>query len=245
MQTPYLSHAWAASPLRWLSAGGVTLLFALAARILRGVTTSGAMAGGLACLLLFLGAGPGAFVVLAVLFAVTWVSTRLGYPRKRELGIAERHEGRTGWQVLANLGAAAIASLLYAVRGEQAWLVASAAALVEAATDTVASEVGQTYGARAILITTGRAVPAGTDGGITWIGTLSGIAAALILTAVAVWGGMVPQAQFWIPAAAGVAGMFVDSLLGATVQRRGWISNEAVNLCSTVIAAAVACMLAR
>ncbi len=245
MPTPYLSHAWASSPLRWLSAVGVTLLFALAARILRGVATSGAMAGALLCLLLFIGAGPSGFVVLAVLFALTWVSTRRGYPRKRELGIAERREGRNGWQVLANLGAAALASLLYAIGGKQAWLVAAAAALVEAAADTVASEVGQTYGAEAILITTGRSVPAGTDGGITWVGTLSGMAAALILTAVAVAGGIVPQAQFWIPAAVGVAGMFVDSLLGATLQRRGWINNEAVNLCGTLIAAALGCVLAR
>jgi uncharacterized membrane protein len=34
--------------------------------------------------------------------------------------------------------------------------------------------------------------------------------------------------------------MLIDSLLGATVQRRGWISNQAVNFFSTLAAAALA-----
>ncbi len=240
LQPSHLGHAWASTPLRWVTATGVTVMFTLAARVLRGVTNSGAVAGAIACLLLFLGAGPSAFVALVVLFALTWLSTWLGYGRKRELGLAERREGRNGWQVLANLGAAAVASLFYAVVGNKAWLVATAAVLAEAAADTVASEVGQTYGRDAILITTGQSVPSGTDGGITWVGTLSGVAAALILATVAAFCGLVPRAQFWIPAASGIAGAFVDSLLGATLQRRKWMDNETVNLWSTVISAILA-----
>lgn len=231
--------------MRWTIAAAVTLAFAPAAWLVRGVSNSGAAAGALACLLLFIGAGPAAFVALAVLFTMTWLSTRLGYRRKRELGLAERHEGRNGWQVSANLGAAAVASLLYAFVGNRAWLVASAAALAEAATDTVASEVGQTCGTNAILITTRQRVPSGTDGGITWIGTLSGIVAALIVTSVAAWGGMVPRAHYWIPVATGVAGMFLDSVLGATLQRRGWMNNEAVNFWSTLAAVALAYVISR
>jgi uncharacterized protein (TIGR00297 family) len=238
MLNPYLAHAWASSPLRWAIAGGVTLAFALGARVMRGVTTSGAAAGGLACLLLFLGAGPPAFVTLAVLFAMTWLSTPLGYRRKHELGLAERREGRNGWQVSANLAVAGLSSLLYGVSGSQPWLVAAVAALAEAATDTVASEIGQTYGRNAILITTGESVPSGTDGGLTFIGSLSGVVAGLAIVAVAVAGGMISGVQFWIPAGAGVMGMFVDSLLGATLQRRGRMSNEAVNLWGTLAAAA-------
>jgi uncharacterized membrane protein len=34
--------------------------------------------------------------------------------------------------------------------------------------------------------------------------------------------------------------MLIDSILGATLQRRGWISNQTVNLLSTLAAAALA-----
>src|SRR5882762_2840055 len=83
-------------------AGAVTIGFALLAQVVRGVNRSGMIAGAAACFLLFAGAGPSAFVVLAALFALTWLSTRFGYRRKQDLGVAERGDGRGAWQVLAN-----------------------------------------------------------------------------------------------------------------------------------------------
>ena len=38
--------------------------------------------------------------------------------------------------------------------------------------------------------------------------------------------------------------MIFDSLLGATVERKGWLENNAVNFASTVIAAGLAFLLA-
>jgi uncharacterized protein (TIGR00297 family) len=114
------------------------------------------------------------------------------------------------------------------------------AALAEAATDTVASEIGQYRRADARLITTLERVPAGTDGGVTIPGSLAGLAAGLIVTLVAAVGGMLPRSQIWIPVASGFAGMLFDSLLGATIQRRGWVSNQAVNFFATLAAAGLA-----
>ena len=39
-----------------------------------------------------------------------------------------------------------------------------------------------------------------------------------------------------------VGGLFVDSLLGATAERRGWLNNDAVNFLSTVAAAVIAAL---
>ena len=179
MPIPFLPYAWAATPERMALAAGITVCFALLARAVRGVSSSGAVGGGLACLALFVGAGRGAFAVLTALFAVTWVSTRLGYRRKQELGLAERREGRNATQVLANLAVAAACALVFAASGNRAWILAAVAALAEAATDTVASEIGQSRRREAWMITTGKRVPAGTDGGVTPSGTLAGLAAGI------------------------------------------------------------------
>ena len=37
-----------------------------------------------------------------------------------------------------------------------------------------------------------------------------------------------------------IGGLFVDSLLGATAERRGWLNNDAVNFLSTFAAAVIA-----
>jgi uncharacterized protein (TIGR00297 family) len=236
----YLVYSWASSPVRVAIAAVVTLGFALLARALRGVTRSGTSAGAATCLLLFIGIGPSAFAALAALFTLTWISTRFGYRRKQAIGVAERGDGRNARQVLANLAVPALASAAFAITGKHVWLIATIATLAEAATDTVASEIGQTSSPMAYLITTGKRVPAGTDGAITIFGTFAGMLAGAVVAGVAASGGMLPISQLWIPITAGVAGMLFDSLLGATIQRRGWMSNEAVNFFGTIAAAALA-----
>ncbi|HKC00263.1 MAG TPA: DUF92 domain-containing protein [Terriglobales bacterium] len=244
MLTSFPGHGWASSPERLAIAAAVTLGFALLARALRGVNRSGAVAGGLACFLLFAGAGPAAFATLAALFLMTWAATRLGYRRKLALGLAERREGRNAWQVLANLAVAALSSVAFGSTGNRVWLVAALAALAEAATDTVASEIGQYRGPDARMITTWQRVPPGTDGGITLPGSIAGMAAGIAIATVATLGGMLPRTQLWIPVATGFAGMLIDSVLGATLQRSGWISNQTVNFFATLAAAALGYIVA-
>jgi uncharacterized protein (TIGR00297 family) len=243
MPNPFLAHGWASSPERLCIAVLVTLGFAALACALRGVNRSGALGGGIACFLLLAGAGPVGFAALAALFSMTWGATRLGYRRKLALGLAERREGRNAGQVLANLAVPALASVVFSNTGNRTWLVVTVAALAEAATDTVASEIGQDRGPDARLITTWKHVPAGTDGGVTMSGSVAGVVAALVIAGVATAGGAVPAGRLWIPVTAGFAGMLIDSLLGATLQPGGWISNQGVNFLATLAAAALAYVL--
>jgi uncharacterized protein (TIGR00297 family) len=239
----FFAYGWTTSPGRMTFAVLVTVSFALLARAVRGVDRSGMVAGGAICFLLLAGAGPAAFATLVTLFLLTWISTRFGYRRKQELGVAERRDGRGAWQVLANLAMPAFTATTFGITGNRMWLVVTAAALAEAASDTVASEVGQSRSQTAILITDWETVRAGTDGGITLPGTIAGIIAGLMIAVVALLGGMLRAGQLWIPLAAGFAGMLVDSLLGATMQRKGKMSNEAVNLAGTMVAAALALLV--
>ena len=240
MLTIFFAHGWAVSPERLAVAAAVTVGFAVLAHVLRGVNRSAAAVGGLVCFALFWSAGPWAFATLAALFLMTWFTTHFGYRRKQELGLAERREGRNARQVLANLAIAGLGAFLFGATENGAWMVAAIAALAEAATDTVASEIGQSLRRDALLITTGQRVPAGTDGGITILGTVAGLMAGVVLAAVATLGGILTRREMWIPVMSGFAGMLADSLLGATIQRRGWLSNEAVNFVSTLAAATLA-----
>ncbi len=226
---------------RWLLAAILTGGFALLARLLRGVTPTGAAAGGAVGFVLYVGAGPGAFVALVAVFALTWFATRLGHGRKLKLGIAERPEGRTASQVLANLGVAAGCATIYAAYPTNAgWLVALAAALSEVAADTVSSEVGQAFSKTARLITTWAPVKPGTDGAMSIGGTLAGASAAILVTTVCAWTRLISWQQSGVAVGAAIAGTIVDSLLGATLERYGILNNDAVNFLSTLAAALIA-----
>jgi uncharacterized protein (TIGR00297 family) len=219
----------------------LTAVFTTLARWLRGVSFSGALAGAVVCFLLYLGAGLGAFVALVSVFALTWISTRFGYRRKEALGRAEKLDGRNALQVLANLVvAASCAGLSALTAGKAVFLLAASAALSEAAADTVSSEVGQARGGKARLITTWQEVSAGTDGAMSGIGTLAGIAAATVVSLVCVLTGLVPLRWLGISIAAAVSGMIADSYLGALLERRQLLNNDAVNFLGTLIAAGAA-----
>ena len=197
----------------------------------------------------------GLMPVLAVLILAS-ISTRLGRKRKQQLGTAEASTGRKASQVAANIGAAVLLSFSVA----QTWqidgpslhlstlihaavFIAGLAALCEAAADTVSSELGQVLNSRPRMITTFRVAEPGTDGAISLGGTLAGCAAAAVVAgvgAVALRGGWIVGALSW---AGGVFGLFFDSLLGATFERRTWINNDAVNFLSTCSAAVFAVFL--
>lgn len=221
----------------------VTIAFAVLARIVRGVTLGGAVAGAVVTFLLWI-SWPPTFAVLLLVFVLTWAATRAGYYRKLRLGTAERPSGRSASQVLANLAVPAMAAVVVTYLQKPLLMFACAGALAEAATDTVSSEMGQALGSEPVLITTFRPVPVGTDGAVSGPGSLAGIAAALMVAGVAVLVRVVPGHGFAIVATAAIAGMLFDSLLGATLERARFIDNDQVNFASTLFAAAVSVLLA-
>ena len=228
--------------VRGVPAALIALLFALVARILGSVTDGGALAGIVVAFILLITAGFSGFVPLLVLFVLTVLATRFGRRRKERLGVAERTGGRTGSQVLANLGAAACCALptLWFPEFSDLLLAGAMAALAEAAADTVSSEIGQGSSRRAYLIVGLRSVPIGTNGGISLTGTLSGIAAAFLIAWVSVAFDVVGSNWGLTIAIAGSTGMMFDSILGATWENSGHIGNDGVNFVSTVIAADLA-----
>lgn len=222
----------------------VTLVFTAVARWLRGVSFSGSIAGAVICFVLYSVAGFGAFAALVSVFVLTWLATRFGYQRKQALGTAENRRGRTGSQILANLATATACAVLSALSRKSAFLVASVAALAEAAGDTVSSEFGQALSDTPRLITTWEVVPAGTNGGVSLIGTLSGILAAAIVSTVSHLAGLVSLEGARDSIIASAVGMMADSYMGVALEQRKLLDNNWVNFLSTLVAAGVALFLA-
>jgi uncharacterized protein (TIGR00297 family) len=219
----------------------ITGLFGIGGYLTRGVSKRGAFAGWLLALLLYVAAGPPAFITLLGVFILTWIATRIGYVRKASMGLAENRKGRGARQVLANVGAAAgfaLAGIFIPILH-----IASAAALAEAAADTASSECGEALARRAYLITNLRRVDVGTDGGISLPGTLAGILASFLIAALATSAGWIPQRQVLVIASAGFLGTIFDSILGATLERRGLIDNNGVNFTSTIASGIIALLL--
>jgi uncharacterized membrane protein len=72
------------------------------------------------------------------------------------------------------------------------------------------------------------------------VGTAAGVLAALIVAVAYGLIGHVGIKGMALSAAAGIIGTIADSIMGATLERRGWIGNNGVNFASTAIAAAFA-----
>jgi uncharacterized protein (TIGR00297 family) len=229
----------------WISCA-VSAGFALVVWLLRSATGPAAAMGGFICFDILLAQAQGhrwqstALPALLTLFLLTFAATRFGRARKERMGLAEGKRGRRASQVVANLGVAG----LCAGYPSPLLFVACLAALAEATADTVSSEMGQALGGRTLLLTTWRDVPAGTDGGISVAGTTLGAAAAGAVVLVTAATGFLSWQQGVAVVAAGIAGLLFDSLLGATVERRGWLGNDLVNFSSTAFAAIVGYWLA-
>ncbi len=229
---------------RLLTALIVTVLFALLGWMLGGVTRYGAVAGFAVAFALYFCIGPGAFAVLLAVFGITWIATRVGYAHKQALGIAESRRGRDAGQVLANLAvSAALAGAGMIAFRPLAW-IAAVAGLCEAAADTASSECGEAWSERAYLITGFRRVPAGNDGAISVVGTLVAVAVAALIALVAAVEGLLPLRAAAFAGLAGFLGTLIDSLLGATLERRSLLGNNSVNFLSTLSAALIAFLFA-
>ena len=229
----------------------ISLTLALVVFLARAATPFAAVAGGVITAVLMLAPLPkpglsswyrSALPPLLALFVLTFSATRFGRGKKQRLGVAEDKRGRNAAQVAANLGVAGLgAAFAFSHPLPDGWFaVIVTAALAEATADTVASELGEVLGGQPLLVTTRRQVAPGTDGAISLAGSLTGTGGAVLVVLVAALTLKLGLGAALSAALGAIGGLFVDSLLGATAERRGWLNNDAVNFLSTFAAAVIA-----
>lgn len=161
-----------------------------------------------------------AFLILGLIF------TKYKHEYKKKMGIYE------GTRSVKNVISNGIVPFVMAAFGNYAGFIGSIAV---ATSDTLASEIG-VVDKHPRLITTFKKVPPGTDGGISPIGTAAGIVGAGIIGIIAYLLGISadPFTALKIAVISGTFGCFVDSILGAVLESRNYLTNEHVNLLATV-----------
>jgi len=208
------------------------------------LTLAGAATGALTGFIIFKGAGPAGFIMLTFFFTVGSAATKWQREKKAEMNASDREKGRrTAAQVIANSGVAVILSLLNLKQPHISIFPFIIAGSFAAATaDTLSSELGTVYGKRFYNILTLKTDKRGSDGVVSVEGTFIGIAGALVIALIHAlsygWNILI----LWI-VIAGFVGNLADSVLGATLERKGLMGNNVVNFLNTAVGAIVCRLL--
>lgn len=208
------------------------------------------------------------FFVSSSLWSKWKKATRI--KRKAETLYAKGGQRDAG-QVWANGGLGLLLCIMYALTDQQ-WLLYGFLGVMAAVTaDTWATEIGSISKQNPISIVSGRKVEPGTSGGITVLGIVASIGGGFVIGAVGymVYSQTDNLNMLWIGALAGLIGSLVDSFIGAKWQAMyrcqkcnsqterekhcgqttkaiyglSWLTNDRVNLISSVIAGGLAAIL--
>src|ERR1700744_3206432 len=206
------------------------------------LTLYAAITGGLIAISIFIGAGYTGLTMLAAFFifgtlATSWKKGEKLQAKSEKDQSVKRNSG----QVIANGGVAAIMGALVYFIPEKVELfrLMMAASLASAMADTLSSELGMIYGRRFFNIITLKMEEKGLDGVISLEGTVIGIVGSVIIALIyAIGFGWDIRLLFII--VAGTIGNLSDSVLGAILERKHYLNNDAVNFLNTLIAALIA-----
>jgi len=191
---------------------------------------SGIVAVVIQAIVLAIAFGMGAGLLLLVVASVVTAASLL--ESSRGGSACKVSEPRSWRNAVANAGIAtafAALSLTAPIQLKALFAVASVASLAASLSDSLSHEVGILFGGKPRLITTWKRVEAGENGAVSLMGTAVGIASAFALAYLGILVDIIGVRGALVAAIAACAGNLIDSILGATVERRGWLGNDGVN----------------
>jgi len=233
----------------WLTALLMHAPLLLLARRLPLLTPSGWWHAALLGTLLWASLGWRGWLAVVLYLLLGSLVTRLGLRQKQLRGLAEARGGRRGPENV--WGSALVGALLallvplLAAAGQRWLLLGFAASFAAKLADTFGSEIGKRWGRHAVLITSWQAVPPGTEGAISLEGTAASLLGSIVMTlAMAALGLIEGGGAIALVSAIGLLATLLESVIGATLQRRlAWLTNEMVNGLQTLVAALLALLL--
>uniref|UniRef100_A0A7J2TJA5 TIGR00297 family protein n=1 Tax=Archaeoglobus fulgidus TaxID=2234 RepID=A0A7J2TJA5_ARCFL len=174
------------------------------------------------------------FLILLVFYILGSAITKYKYSLKTELGIAEPSGGARGFSnVFGNSLAPLFFAMNFGVTKDPLFALAFISSVATALGDTMASEIGKTA-KNVYLITNFKKVNPGTSGGISAIGELSALLGCILIFLVSLLLGLADLSHAIPVIISSFIGIHVDSILGATLEEKGYMNNSAVNFSATL-----------
>lgn len=191
---------------------------------------SGLMSATLVGMLIILFTDIRYYAVLLTFYIIGSAATKYKYQYKLSIGEAEPAGGARGYaNVFGNSLPALFFAMNYGFYGLDAMKAAFIASVASALADTMASEIGKTS-MKAYLITNLKPVKPGVSGGVSALGEVAALAGAILTTLSAMLLGIIDSSLLFVITISAFAGVHVDSLLGATLEKKGYLTNSLVNL---------------
>ena len=176
------------------------------------------------------------FLILLLFYALGSAVTKYKYSLKLKRGIAEQAGGARGYaNVFSNSLMALFFVMNYGMFKHDFFVIAFVSSVATALGDTMASEIGKTAD-KVYLITNFKRVKPGTSGGISLIGEVAAMLGCLIVCFSALILGLLDVKGAIIAFISAFIAIHVDSLLGATLEKWGYLTNAGVNFFATLSA---------
>jgi uncharacterized protein (TIGR00297 family) len=202
----------------------------------------GTLAGMAMAFTVWIGGGTESLLALFLFFAFGSAVSFWGKDFKISHRVEQDKGGKRGVNnVLANGGVALLLSVLAIIFPEYQELltIMIMSSFAGACSDTFSSELGNLYGRRYFNIITFKNSERGPDGIVSLAGLGFGLIGSLLIASATLLSSHDLYVMIII-AVAGFLGNIADSILGATLQQKGFLNNHQVNLLATLSSAFVA-----
>ncbi|MDV0447576.1 hypothetical protein MsAg5_14820 [Methanosarcinaceae archaeon Ag5] len=234
-----------------LIAAGFSIILAFLAYRYKIADLSALFSAAVLGILIILFSGIEWYILLVAFFILGGGFTKYKIKYKASIGLAESKNGIRSYEnVFANSIFAMILAVLYGISTQYtdySWLsipivFAYVGTVATATGDTMASEIGTTAKGPTFMITTLKRAKPGQDGGVSLLGECAALLGSIIIGLMAFFFGMIDSLPIalLVAIAGGFLGTNIDSILGATLQKKGILTNSSVNLVSTIIGGLIA-----
>ena len=225
----------------------IPFLFVLGLRI-KAFSREGAIAAGVIGSLIIIGGGWLYFVMLFLFLGLSYISTLAGFEKKRSWSLQEGIKGERGARNVVAAGAipAAISLLSFWSISPKLVFFLYLVALGTILSDTAASEIGS-LDENTYMILTLKPAETGINGGISILGTVVSFVFPIFFSILGyiIYGVLtsIPLIYLldltFLSGILAFAGCLFDSVLGETLENRGYLTKYSVNFLSALFATVV------